>query len=157
MYVLASRQPVTEIPYTNIHSCPRKVGFRTLFVACTPTSTLRFCVLRPPFPKCPCARSKPEGDPNQKYLAKSLCLAWLCWCWRHAACIPPGTDSACSGHPFPSVLPLCRKSCVFRGCVAYHLAKFLRPQATRSQLKRSASQRAHREHAPNDVDRKVPV
>ena len=37
------------------------------------------------------------GDQNQKYLAKSLCLAWLCWCWRHAACIPPGTDSACSG------------------------------------------------------------
>ena len=60
MCVPASRQPVTEIPYTNIHSCLRKVGFRTLFVACTPTSTLRFCVLRPPVPKCPCARSKPE-------------------------------------------------------------------------------------------------
>ena len=41
-----------------------------------------------------------EGDPNKKYLAKSLCVAWLCWCWRHAACIPPGTDCACSGHPF---------------------------------------------------------
>ena len=27
----------------------------------------------------------------QKYLAKSLylllCLSWLCWCWRHAACV----------------------------------------------------------------------
>ena len=23
--------------------------------------------------------------------------------WRHSACIPPGTDSACSCHPFPSV------------------------------------------------------
>ena len=34
------------------------------------------------------------GDPNQKYLAKSLCLAWLCWCWRHAACKPTGTDYA---------------------------------------------------------------
>ena len=35
------------------------------------------------------------GDPNQKkYLTKSLCLAWLCWCWRHAACIPTGTDYA---------------------------------------------------------------
>ena len=21
-----------------------------------------------------------ETSPNQKYLAKSLCLAWLCWC-----------------------------------------------------------------------------
>ena len=41
-------------------------------------------------------------------LAKSLCLAWLCWCWRHAACVPPGADSACSGHPLPSVLPLSR-------------------------------------------------
>ena len=55
-----------------------------------------------------------EGDPKQKYLAKSLylllCLSWLCWCWRHAACIPPGTDSACSGHPFPIVLPFrCRR------------------------------------------------
>ena len=27
------------------------------------------------------------------------CVAVLVW--RHA-CIPPGTDSACSGHPFPS-------------------------------------------------------
>ena len=24
-----------------------------------------------------------EGDPNNKYLANSLCLAWVCW--RHAA------------------------------------------------------------------------
>ena len=24
-------------------------------------------------------------------------LQLLCWCWRHAACIPPGTASACSG------------------------------------------------------------
>ena len=107
----------------------------------------RFCVLRPPVPKCPCARSKPEvigklvasyvavlvlasfgmhttwhrlyvhrptrfpcppaqfiavGDSNQKYLAKSLCLSLLCWFWRHAAFIPPGKDSAFSGHPFPS-------------------------------------------------------
>ena len=60
MCVPASRQPVTEIPYTNIHSCLRKVGFRTPFVACTPTSTLRFCVLRSPVPECYCARSKPE-------------------------------------------------------------------------------------------------
>ena len=28
---------------------------------------------------------------------ESLCLALLCWCWRHAACIPPDTNSACSG------------------------------------------------------------
>ena len=55
-------------------------------------------------------RGRPEaapkaimGDPNQKYFAKSLYLALLCWCWRHAACIPPGTGSACSGHPFPTV------------------------------------------------------
>ena len=47
-----------------------------------------------------------EGDPNQKYLATSLYLAWLCWCWRHAACTPLGTDSACSGHPFPSIKSL---------------------------------------------------
>ena len=40
---------------------------------------------------------------------------------------------------------------------SYHLAKILRAQATRSQLKRSASQRAHRELAPNDVAGKVPV
>ena len=33
----------------------------------------------------------------------------------------------------------------------------LRAQATRSQVKRLASQRAHREHAPNDVVGKVPV
>ena len=38
MYVLASRQPVTEIPHTNIHSCLGKVGFRTTSVASTPTS-----------------------------------------------------------------------------------------------------------------------
>ena len=44
-------------------------------------------------------RGRPEaapkaiiGDPNQKYFAKSLYLALLCWCWRHAACIPPGTE-----------------------------------------------------------------
>jgi len=37
MYVPASRQPVTEIPHTNIHSCLRKVGFCTPFVANTPT------------------------------------------------------------------------------------------------------------------------
>ena len=28
---------------------------------------------------------------------ESLCLALLCWCWRLAACIPPDTNSACSG------------------------------------------------------------
>ena len=39
---------------------------------------------------------------NQKYLAKSLCLSWLCWFGRHAAFLPPGKDSACSGHPFAS-------------------------------------------------------
>ena len=34
------------------------------------------------------------GVPNHKNLAKSLCLARLCWWWwRHAACIPLGTDS----------------------------------------------------------------
>ena len=53
---------------------------------------------------------------------ESLCLALLCWCWRHSACIPPGTDSAYSG-PKP---------------------------------KRSSSQRAHREHVPNDVVGKSP-
>ena len=40
---------------------------------------------------------------------------------------------------------------------SYHLAKILRAQVTLSQLKRSASQRAHRELAPNDVAGKVPV
>ena len=30
-----------------------------------------------------------------------LCPPWLC----HAASTPPGTDSACAGHSFPSVLP----------------------------------------------------
>ena len=53
--------------------------------------------------------------------------------------------------------------CVLRGCVgvgvmrhAYHLAQILRAQATRSQVQWSASQRAHREHAPDDVVGKVP-
>ena len=53
--------------------------------------------------------------------------------------------------------------CVFCGCVgfgvmrhSYHLAKILRSQATSSQVKRSASQRAHRGHAPNDVVGKSP-
>ena len=27
-------------------------------------------------------------------------VSCLCQCWRHAASIPPGTDSACTGHPF---------------------------------------------------------
>ena len=57
-----------------------------------------------------------------------------------------------------------KSRCVFRCCVgsgvmrhSYHLSKILRPQATRSQVKRPSSQRAHREHAPNDVVEKVPV
>ena len=60
---------------------------------------------------------------------------------------------------------LVQTSCVLRGCVgvavmqhsySYHLAQTLRPQATRFQEKRSASQHAHREHAPNDVVEKAP-
>ena len=31
----------------------------------------------------------------------SLCLSWLCRYWRQAACVSPGTDSACSCHPCP--------------------------------------------------------
>ena len=38
---------------------------------------------------------------------------------------------------------------------AFHLGQILRAQATRSQVERSASQRAHREHAPNEVVGKV--
>ena len=37
-------------------------------------------------------------------VAKSLYHTLLCWCWRYATRIPPGTDSACSGCPFPSVI-----------------------------------------------------
>ena len=40
---------------------------------------------------------------------------------------------------------------------AFHLAQILRAQTTRSQVFKSASQRAYREHAPNDVVEKVPV
>ena len=31
----------------------------------------------------------------------SLCLSWLCRYWRQAACVSPGTDSACSCYPCP--------------------------------------------------------
>ena len=40
-------------------------------------------------------KTKPRVSCRDEF-NESLCLALLCWCWRHAACIPPGTDSACS-------------------------------------------------------------
>ena len=35
------------------------------------------------------------------------CLERLCWCLRHAASIPLGTDSACTGHPFSFICASC--------------------------------------------------
>ena len=34
--------------------------------------------------------------------SRQIC-EWLCWCRCHAAYLPRGTDSACSGHLSPSV------------------------------------------------------
>ena len=101
------------------------------------------CVHRPPVTKCPPVQFIAVGDPNQKYLAKSLCLAWLCWCWRHATCIPPGKVLG-------KVVVSCVAVLVLASCgmfSTWHRLCVLRPPVPRT----------HREYAPNDVVGKVPV
>ena len=87
-------------PRLGANSSPRPVASYvvvSVLASCSIHTTWhRLCVRKPPVSKCPPAQFITVGDPKQKYLAKSLCLAWLYWFWRHAACIPPGKVSTCS-------------------------------------------------------------
>ena len=91
------------LPLTAISRPSRRISSPFLSVQLQPIAILR--VVRLPSAHLQTTVIlRRAGDPKRKYLAKSLCLAWLCWCWRQAVSVPPGTDLACAGHSFTSAL-----------------------------------------------------